>query len=128
MDENITGNIYLITTTCRDGFHEYHDKAMVSSKYKWGEHPKAEDDVTEQCYLSWNYSSCQDADNQNWYTDGNRLIRIDEVRKLKKSEAKVMQKHGVAYCYNLDEIIKAQLPDLEAYWNEQMEMEANANV
>ena len=39
-----------------------------------------------------------------------------------------MQKHGVAYCYNLDEIIQAQLPDLEAYWNEQMEMEANANV
>ena len=44
MDENITGNIYLITTTCRDGFHEYHDKAMVSSKYKWGEHPKTEAD------------------------------------------------------------------------------------
>ena len=36
MDENITGNIYLITTTCRDGFHEYYDKAMVSSRYKWG--------------------------------------------------------------------------------------------
>ena len=32
-----------------------------------GEHPKAEDDVTEQCYSSWNSQSCQDADNQNWY-------------------------------------------------------------
>ena len=75
-----------------------------------GEHPKAEDDVTEQCYLSWNYSVVRMLTIRTG-TDGNRLIRIDEVRKLKKSEAKVMQKHGVAYCYNLDEIIQAQLPD-----------------
>ena len=90
MDENITGNIYLITRLVVMVFTNTMTKQWCLVDTNGGH--QAEDDVTEQCYLSWNFSSCQDADNQNWYTDGNRLIRIDEVRKLKKSEAKVMQK------------------------------------